>query len=305
MPQKPPSRYPTSALKTRLHSDFRPTPQAFNAFERDLLHPPSYSSASAPMSAPQSGGASKTGKTGKTEWDVLRENHRFIRDDEEPGEVGWEERLARAYESKLFKEYALIDLKHYKSKKLALRWRTAPEVVDGIGEDSCASLRCEFHHPSNQSTSSFMEETASRGRGSSESYRPDGGSFHPPMISTGYRQDRDHDGDRRGEKRRKEKKMPRLKAFELPFVYAEAGERKEALVKVRLCPRCTDKLLWKPDQDEESKRHRHRSDDRDRGRRSHTRRDDLSDEERHRHEKGDRERRRSRSRSPRRPEKRH
>lgn len=33
---------------------------------------------------------------------------RFIRDDEEPGEVSWEERLARAYESKLFKEFALV-----------------------------------------------------------------------------------------------------------------------------------------------------------------------------------------------------
>lgn len=32
----------------------------------------------------------------------------FIRDDEEPGEVSWKERLARAYESKLFKEFALV-----------------------------------------------------------------------------------------------------------------------------------------------------------------------------------------------------
>lgn len=33
---------------------------------------------------------------------------RFIRDDEEPSEVSWEERLARAYESKLFKEFAMV-----------------------------------------------------------------------------------------------------------------------------------------------------------------------------------------------------
>jgi protein FRA10AC1 len=39
---------------------------------------------------------------------VLRENHRFIRYGEEVGEVTWEERLARAYESKLFKEFALV-----------------------------------------------------------------------------------------------------------------------------------------------------------------------------------------------------
>ena len=35
-------------------------------------------------------------------------NLSFIRDDEEPSEVSWEERLARAYESKLFKEFALV-----------------------------------------------------------------------------------------------------------------------------------------------------------------------------------------------------
>jgi protein FRA10AC1 len=45
---------------------------------------------------------------GRTDWDVLKENHRFIRDDEHSGDVTWEERLARAYESKLFKEFALV-----------------------------------------------------------------------------------------------------------------------------------------------------------------------------------------------------
>jgi protein FRA10AC1 len=45
---------------------------------------------------------------GRTDWDVLKENHRFIRDDEDSGDVTWEERLARAYESKLFKEFALV-----------------------------------------------------------------------------------------------------------------------------------------------------------------------------------------------------
>ena len=38
----------------------------------------------------------------------LRAHVSFIRDDETVGEVSWEERLARAYESKLFKEYAMV-----------------------------------------------------------------------------------------------------------------------------------------------------------------------------------------------------
>ncbi|EIW72699.1 hypothetical protein TREMEDRAFT_26773 [Tremella mesenterica DSM 1558] len=176
--------------------------------------------------------------SGRSEWDVLRENHRFIRDDEEPTDVPWEERLARAYESKLFKEFALIDLKHYKSKRLALRWRTAPEVVDGIGEDTCGSLRCKYHLPITQSTTS------------------------------------------------KRRELPRLKTFELPFVYEEAGERKEALVKVRLCPKCETKLVWKPGKDDVSGSE-----------------EELQKKERHQlREKT--EKRRSRSRSPERRRKR-
>jgi protein FRA10AC1 len=53
------------------------------------------------------------------------------------------------------------------------------------------------------------------------------------------------DGD---QARRRAKKIPALRAFELPFVYLEAGERKEALVKVRMCGRCEGKLTWKPGQ---------------------------------------------------------
>lgn len=44
--------------------------------------------------------------------------------------------------------------------------------------------------------------------------------------------------------------MPLLRAFELPFAYEEAGERKEALVKVKLCPKCQAKLTWKPGKDD-------------------------------------------------------
>jgi protein FRA10AC1 len=36
-----------------------------------------------------------------------------------------------------------------------------------------------------------------------------------------------------------------LSTLELPFSYEEHGERKSALVKVVLCPRCLKKLMWK------------------------------------------------------------
>ncbi len=88
-----------------------------------------------------------------------------------------------------------IDLKHYKSGRIALRWRTAQEVVASIGEASCASLRCKWHSP------------------------PRG----------------DHG----------EAATPRLTPFELPFGYDEGGQRKSALVKVKLCENCAGKLMWR------------------------------------------------------------
>lgn len=48
--------------------------------------------------------------------------------------------------------------------------------------------------------------------------------------------------------------MPQLQAFELPFTYAEAGETKTALVKVKVCHRCAKKLLFKPGQEESPQR---------------------------------------------------
>lgn len=52
----------------------------------------------------------------KTDFDVLRENHRFVWDDleDEDGheEVGltWGQRVAKKYYDKLFKEYCIVDL---------------------------------------------------------------------------------------------------------------------------------------------------------------------------------------------------
>lgn len=128
-----------------------------------------------------------------------------------------------------------IDLKHYKSRRLALRWRTAPEVVEGIGEDTCGSLRCKYHQPF--------------------TLVPDRVDFYEDSDANDNREhggwdDVNERSDRLGSKRRrKSKPPPQLRAFELPFAYEEAGERKEAMVKVRLCPRCQGKLTWKPGKD--------------------------------------------------------
>jgi len=66
--------------------------------------------------------------------------------------------------------------------------------------------------------------------------------------------------------------MPALRAFELPFVYEEAGQRKEALVKVRLCAKCQAKLKWKPGKEDPA------SEEDDEGRRDRKARESGKDE---------------------------
>lgn len=206
-----------------------------------------------------------------------------------------------------------IDLKHYKSKKLALRWRTAPEVVNGIGEETCASLRCKYHEPL-RAPSPVSDHAVGFI------------SPHSRAESTDRNYGWEYLGhDEKERRRRKEKKIkttPELKTFELPFVYMEAGERKEALVKVRVCPRCTAKLLWKPGQDDveedlmgqmrsgERENEKEKEDEKrsrkDRDRRTEDRGKSAEDKERRRKRKVQEcERGRSRSQSPKRHSRHH
>ncbi|KAL4444099.1 hypothetical protein ABPG75_011836 [Micractinium tetrahymenae] len=125
----------------------------------------------------------------KTDFDILRENFRFIRSEEDDATDSWEVRLAKRYYSKLFKEYAIADLSRYKEGRVGLRWRTQREVVAGRGQFCCGATGCE---------------------------------------------------ERRG-----------LASFEVPFAYQEAGERRQALVKVRLCPTHAYQLNYRKQQEAE------------------------------------------------------
>ncbi|EDW13483.1 protein FRA10AC1 homolog [Drosophila mojavensis] len=81
----------------------------------------------------------------KRDIDVIRENHRFLWDEEDAADIrtlSWEQRLALRYYRKLFKEYCIADLTRYKENKIALRWRTEEEVVTGIGQFQCGSRHC-------------------------------------------------------------------------------------------------------------------------------------------------------------------
>ncbi|KAI6128931.1 folate-sensitive fragile site protein Fra10Ac1-domain-containing protein [Pisolithus croceorrhizus] len=99
-----------------------------------------------------------------TEFDILKASHKFLRDDVEQAgsstnnasssSSSWNDQLAKKYYDTLYREFALCNLKHYKSGNFALRWRTENEVLDGTGETTCANMRCEYHRPHSPSNSS-------------------------------------------------------------------------------------------------------------------------------------------------------
>ncbi|EIE22911.1 hypothetical protein COCSUDRAFT_8481, partial [Coccomyxa subellipsoidea C-169] len=120
----------------------------------------------------------------KTDYDILREQYRFIRSAEEDAaaEDRWALRLAKRYYAKLYREYAIVDLSRYQEGKVGMRWRSEKEVISGKGQFSCSARGC----------------SESRG----------------------------------------------LATFEVPFGYEEAGEKKQALVKVRVCPEHAQQLNY-------------------------------------------------------------
>lgn len=117
----------------------------------------------------------------KTDFDVIKENHKFLWDDEDADT--WEKQLAKKYYDKLFKEYTICDLSRYKENKVALRWRVRQEVVVGKGQFICGTKKCDI------------------------------------------RED--------------------LRTWEVNFAYIEDNEKKNALVKLRLCPDCSVKLNYR------------------------------------------------------------
>ncbi|KAG5337282.1 hypothetical protein C0989_009928 [Termitomyces sp. Mn162] len=137
-------------------------------------------------------------RSGLSEFEILRNAHKFLRDEDDTDvkKQSWDEQLASKYYASLYREFAVCDLKHYKSGNFALRWRTENEVLSGAGETTCGNTRCEHHQP--------LPEYLQRSAG-------------PPLLTT----------------------------LELPFAYEEHGENKSALVKIVLCKRCVDKLMWK------------------------------------------------------------
>ncbi|KAG2125390.1 folate-sensitive fragile site protein Fra10Ac1-domain-containing protein [Suillus clintonianus] len=81
-----------------------------------------------------------------TEFDILKASHKFLRDGTDgEASTSWNDQLAQKYYDSLYREFAICDLKHYKSGNFTLRWRTETEVLSGTGDTTCANARCPDH----------------------------------------------------------------------------------------------------------------------------------------------------------------
>lgn len=81
----------------------------------------------------------------KTDFDVVKENHQFLWDDEETDELkDWNKQLAKKYYDKLFKEFCICDLSCYVENKIAMRWRIEKEVISGKGQFICGDKKCNI-----------------------------------------------------------------------------------------------------------------------------------------------------------------
>ncbi|KAK6535576.1 hypothetical protein TWF694_002031 [Orbilia ellipsospora] len=95
------------------------------------------------------GGSVPSVSKGTTERDLLEQEFQFLRDDADNGvESGRQDtakEIAKKYYDNLFREFALIDLSRWREGQVALRWRTKQEVLQGLGQFTCASLTCPRH----------------------------------------------------------------------------------------------------------------------------------------------------------------
>lgn len=64
----------------------------------------------------------------KRDIDVIQENHKFVWDEDDEATT-WEQKLAKKYYDKLFKEYCICDLTLYKKSKVGYSFERMKFVV--------------------------------------------------------------------------------------------------------------------------------------------------------------------------------
>ena len=197
-----------------------------------------------------------------SDYEELREAYRFVPEAPPAASAGtsaahtqsadgtastWQSRMARRYESHLYREFVLADLTRYQSGQVGLRWRTREEVSCGKGFDTCGNKHCSSYG-SGGARDIEAARRASRSRMSEELTRR---YYLNAEKRPGEAAAIKH--SQRGSEDEEEEEMAALSQlshgcgladYEVPFSYVEQEEQKTELVKLRLCLRCAPMLFF-------------------------------------------------------------
>ena len=193
-----------------------------------------------------------------SDYDELRKAYRFVPPEPPSEGVGsssnWQERMARRYESHLYREFVLADLTRHQMGQIGLRWRTKDEVCSGKGFDTCGNKHCPSYRSPDGSSFRDIEaaKRASLSRTSEESVRryltlQEQKEKVCNQASRATHRDCVKDGCREEEEEMNAlSQLPYgsgLADYEVPFTYMEQEISKTELVKLRLCLRCAPLLF--------------------------------------------------------------
>lgn len=190
-----------------------------------------------------------------SDYDELRKAYRFVPEPPSEGSSNWQERMARRYESHLYREFVLADLTRHQMGQIGLRWRTKDEVCSGKGFDTCGNKHCPSYRSPDGSSFRDIEAArrASLSRASEESVRRYLGlQEQKDKVSNQASRATHRDFVKDACDEEEEEEMNALSQlsygsgladYEVPFTYLEQGVSKTELVKLRLCLRCAPLLF--------------------------------------------------------------
>ncbi|KAI2658762.1 hypothetical protein H4Q32_016894 [Labeo rohita] len=221
----------------------------------------------------------------KTDLDVVRENHRFLWREEDEEDMTWEKELAKKYYDKLFKEYCIADLSRYKENKVCLVFlslesltyqnisqsRSRRHTVRGVGSlaeklpDDALFPQLKSggspSKPAGANVSPLICEVKcwpGQGHGKRVAFALSVSLAVSLQLSISHVYVLNYTGQFLCGNKRCENKEG-LKSWEVNFAYVEQGEKRNALVKLRLCPECSFKLNYHHKRKEVTVKKRRRS----------------------------------------------
>lgn len=185
----------------------------------------------------------------------------------------WQQRMVQHYHSHLYKEYVLADLSRVltgsngRGGPVGLRWRTAVEVKEGKGFQTCGNLACRHAKKSDEEYNRKVRSALGMGVAENGGSVPTGvllPNDEDSQVIERYLQSCEREerkNERKGRKRKRlenderndvskrqegkeQKRLSRLPYglglhdYEVDFAYVEQNQKKRELVKVRLCLRC-------------------------------------------------------------------